>query len=163
MKFPPINPKCPHMLHGGDYNPDQWIRTPEIWDEDMRLMIAEMPPGSKALLKIVRDGGPATVEVVLGTLAGKPNELLAGVNAGRLTDEIRRKFGIDARVNGLLITDVDSASPYADHLAPAMVVMEINRTSVADLTAARALLQRGRNLLFVYYRGATGFLVLTVR
>jgi beta-galactosidase len=26
------------MLHGGDYNPDQWIRTPEIWDEDMRLM-----------------------------------------------------------------------------------------------------------------------------
>jgi len=26
------------MLHGGDYNPDQWIATPEIWDEDMRLM-----------------------------------------------------------------------------------------------------------------------------
>ncbi len=27
-----------HMIHGGDYNPDQWIKTPEIWDEDMRLM-----------------------------------------------------------------------------------------------------------------------------
>jgi len=26
------------MLHGGDYNPDQWIATPEIWDQDMRLM-----------------------------------------------------------------------------------------------------------------------------
>lgn len=26
------------MLHGGDYNPDQWIDTPEVWDEDMRLM-----------------------------------------------------------------------------------------------------------------------------
>lgn len=37
-RYEPINPKCPHMLHGGDYNPDQWIRTPEIWDEDMRLM-----------------------------------------------------------------------------------------------------------------------------
>lgn len=37
-RYPPINPKCPHMLHGGDYNPDQWIETPEIWDEDMRLM-----------------------------------------------------------------------------------------------------------------------------
>ena len=23
---------------GGDYNPDQWIRTPDVWDEDMRLM-----------------------------------------------------------------------------------------------------------------------------
>ncbi len=27
-----------HIVHGGDYNPDQWIKTPEIWDEDMRLM-----------------------------------------------------------------------------------------------------------------------------
>lgn len=27
-----------YIIHGGDYNPDQWIRTPEIWDDDMRLM-----------------------------------------------------------------------------------------------------------------------------
>ncbi|MCQ2485476.1 MAG: beta-galactosidase [Clostridia bacterium] len=27
-----------HLVHGGDYNPDQWIKTPEVWDEDMRLM-----------------------------------------------------------------------------------------------------------------------------
>ena len=26
------------IVYGGDYNPDQWIKTPEIWDEDMRLM-----------------------------------------------------------------------------------------------------------------------------
>jgi beta-galactosidase len=37
-RYPPINPKFPHMLHGGDYNPDQWLRTPSIWDEDIRLM-----------------------------------------------------------------------------------------------------------------------------
>jgi beta-galactosidase len=37
-RYPPINPACADLLHGGDYNPDQWIRTPEIWDEDMRLM-----------------------------------------------------------------------------------------------------------------------------
>ena len=37
-RFQPINPACGRMLHGGDYNPDQWIHTPEIWDEDMRLM-----------------------------------------------------------------------------------------------------------------------------
>ena len=35
-KYGPINPKFPHMLHGGDYNPDQWPE--EIWSEDMRLM-----------------------------------------------------------------------------------------------------------------------------
>lgn len=37
-KYPPINPKFPHFIHGGDYNPEQWQDTPEIWDEDIRLM-----------------------------------------------------------------------------------------------------------------------------
>lgn len=27
-----------YIIHGGDYNPDQWINTPGVWDEDMRLM-----------------------------------------------------------------------------------------------------------------------------
>lgn len=27
-----------YIIHGGDYNPDQWINTPGILDEDMRLM-----------------------------------------------------------------------------------------------------------------------------
>ena len=37
-KFPPIIAKFPHMIHGGDYNPDQWIKwKDEIWKEDFRL------------------------------------------------------------------------------------------------------------------------------
>jgi beta-galactosidase len=35
-KFSPINPRFPHFLHGGDYNPDQWPE--DFWQEDMRLM-----------------------------------------------------------------------------------------------------------------------------
>ncbi|HVM60068.1 MAG TPA: beta-galactosidase [Verrucomicrobiae bacterium] len=37
-RYPPINPKCPHFLHGGDYNPDQWLRLPAVLNEDRRLM-----------------------------------------------------------------------------------------------------------------------------
>lgn len=33
-----VNGSFPRLIHGGDYNPEQWINTPEIWDEDMRLM-----------------------------------------------------------------------------------------------------------------------------
>lgn len=36
QRYPPINPRFPHFLHGGDYNPDQWPE--EVWAEDMRLM-----------------------------------------------------------------------------------------------------------------------------
>ena len=33
-----MNENFRHFLHGGDYSPEQWIDTPEVWDEDMRLM-----------------------------------------------------------------------------------------------------------------------------
>lgn len=33
-----INPDFKHMVHGGDYNPDQWLDYPEVLSEDMRLM-----------------------------------------------------------------------------------------------------------------------------
>jgi len=36
--YPPISSKCPHLLHGADYNPDQWLAQPEILQEDLRLM-----------------------------------------------------------------------------------------------------------------------------
>lgn len=37
-KFPPVSSKAPHMLHGADYNPEQWLRYPEVLEEDIRLM-----------------------------------------------------------------------------------------------------------------------------
>jgi beta-galactosidase len=38
QRYPPISPKIPRMLHGADYNPDQWQRYPEVLAEDIRLM-----------------------------------------------------------------------------------------------------------------------------
>jgi beta-galactosidase len=38
MKVPPISEKVPHMLHGADYNPDQWLAYPDVFKEDIRLM-----------------------------------------------------------------------------------------------------------------------------
>lgn len=37
-KFPPILKDFPHMVYGGDYNPDQWSDRPDILKEDDRLM-----------------------------------------------------------------------------------------------------------------------------
>ena len=33
-----LTPRYPHMLHGGDYNPDQWLDRPDILEADIRLM-----------------------------------------------------------------------------------------------------------------------------
>ena len=34
-----------HILHGGDYNPDQWLDCPEVLEEDIRLMKEANVPG----------------------------------------------------------------------------------------------------------------------
>ena len=36
--FEPIIKDMPHIMHGGDYNPDQWLEVPEVLKEDVRLM-----------------------------------------------------------------------------------------------------------------------------
>ncbi len=33
----PLTPKFPHMLHGGDYNPEQWLDAPEVLERDIAL------------------------------------------------------------------------------------------------------------------------------
>jgi beta-galactosidase len=35
---PLLIPGFPRLLHGGDYNPDQWLKSPEVIDEDFRWM-----------------------------------------------------------------------------------------------------------------------------
>ncbi|MDR3146860.1 MAG: beta-galactosidase, partial [Treponema sp.] len=38
MRYPPVVRNFPHILHGGDYNPEQWLTWKDsIWHEDMRL------------------------------------------------------------------------------------------------------------------------------
>lgn len=37
-KYPPISAKIPHLLHGADYNPDQWLHEPGVLADDLRLM-----------------------------------------------------------------------------------------------------------------------------
>ncbi len=132
--------------------------------EDLRLTIAQSVPGSAVSLSILRDGKPLTLSVTLGTLTEKPNELLSGVEATKLTDEIRRRLNVDSRVTGLVITNVDEKSPYADRLAPNVVIIEINRMPVADVAEAKALLRPGeRNLLLIYYRGGYRYVPLFVK
>lgn len=37
-RYPPVFSNFPHLVYGGDYNPDQWLHMPDILAEDVRLM-----------------------------------------------------------------------------------------------------------------------------
>lgn len=49
-KFPPVCPGMDKIIHGGDYNPDQWLDEPEVLNEDVRLMkLAHINSASAAI------------------------------------------------------------------------------------------------------------------
>jgi Do/DeqQ family serine protease len=129
--------------------------------DDLRLTISQMSPGSKVTLNVARDGKPMVVNVTLAQFSEKPNELLPGVEVGKLTDDVRRHLGIDSRITGLVVAKVDEKSTYAPDLPQGAVIVEINRSPVEDLAAAKSLLHSGHNLLLVYYQGFQRYLVVT--
>jgi serine protease Do/serine protease DegQ len=131
--------------------------------DELRLTISQMPPGTKAVLSISRDGKPISIDVTLSQFAERPNELFDGIEVGKLTDDVRRHLGIDTRITGLVVTKVDDKSEYTQDLPQGAVVVEINRSPVEDLAAAKALLHPGRNLLLVYYQGYQRYVVVTKR
>ena len=110
-----INKKFPHLIHGADYNPEQWRNVKGVWDEDMRLMklanCNEMTVGifswaklepkegeydfsflDEIIEKIKKNGGKVVLATPSGArphwLADKYKEVLR-VNE----DGVRMKFG----------------------------------------------------------------------
>ena len=134
--------------------------------DELRLLISQTAPGTATKLKIMRDSKERTMDVTLDKLTEKPNELFAGVNVKELkalASEERRKLLLEPGVSGVVVSDVADDSPYRERLAPDMVIVEINRTAATDVTIARSLVQPGRNLLLIFYRGGYRYLSLTVR
>lgn len=131
--------------------------------QELRLLISQKAPETTVTIKFMRAGKEKTVQVKLGKLTdgGSGNEFIPGVEVSRLTDEVRRTFRLTDRVNGLLVTEVAPTSPYSD-LRPGMIIVEVNRVPITDLSAAKEELKPGRNLLRVYDRGAMRYLSITV-
>jgi serine protease Do/serine protease DegQ len=129
--------------------------------DELRLTISRLAPGSKVVLNLERDGQPMTVNATLSQFAEKPNELLDGIEVGKLTDDVRRHLGIDNRVTGLVVTKVDDKSEYAQDLPQSAVIVEINRQPVDDIAAAKLLIHTGHNLLLVFYQGFQRYVVVS--
>ena len=133
---------------------------------ELRVLIAQVVPGSRATVRVIRDGRPLELTAEMGTLedggAGRAQELLPGVTVAPISPELRDQFGIPRGLNGLVVVDTARRSPYAGVLLPGTVVVKINNEIVADLRRARALLGRGKNLLLINQRGTFRYIQVVV-
>ncbi len=111
---------------------------------DLRNQVALIPPGTTALLQIIRDGREKKVQVTIGqqpTNFGKggvsplnqENLETYGLTLQELTPELAEKFSYEPG-SGLVISGVGQGSPAeAAGLKPGQLVEEVNRVKVGNL------------------------------
>ncbi len=144
--------------------------------EDARTLtrrIGTYLPNSKITLQVLRDNKPLTFTVTLREReageamalgeAPSSNEVQGdlGLRLTPLTPERARRLGLDEATRGLLVNQVDEASPTAGILQPGDVILEVNRKPVGNLrdfqkslavsksNKVLLLVQRGQAQLFV--------------
>lgn len=138
--------------------------------QQLRLVIAQIRPGTPAKLEIVRDGARETFEVEIGRLdpsrvaeaARGTQELLTGIRVSPVTSEIRRELDLPENLSGLAVVGVDDTSPHAATLPLGTVIVEINRRAVDNIATARQLLRDGANTFYIYMNGAFRFEIVNV-
>ena len=132
---------------------------------ELCVLIAQIAPGNRASVRLMRDGQPLEVVAELAALeeeGARGQELLPGISVAPMTPELRSQFGIARSVSGLVVTAADSHSAYAAVLQPGTVVVKINNEFPADLRSARAMLSRGKNLVLINKRGTFRYIQVVV-
>jgi serine protease Do len=112
-------------------------------------VVAQTPVGKSVDVELLRNGQKKSVKVVVGRLneddAGSADSLsegagaaaerrLIGLKLAPLTDELRKKYGLAQRVQGVVITEVEPRSPAAErNLQPGDVIIEAADEAVSSV------------------------------
>ena len=149
-----------------------------------RNSIANLMPGTKVDLEVVRNGKPQTIAVTLverpanglalggpgapGPAPAKVPDVLDGVTVADLNPEFRKRFGIGDDVKGALVTQVNPDSACADaDVRTGDVIVDIDGKKIASADDAVKLSEEVKTKSSVRLRisrkGATQFVVVEER
>ena len=136
--------------------------------------VTRTPVGTKAVLKVIRDGRDMDLTVIVGEqaerakVAGAGSSMenaLAGMDVQSLNQQMARELGITGKTNGVVVVGVEPGS-LADRAGVAQgdVIREINRQpvkSVKDYEKIAGSLKKDEPaLLLVNRRGAALFITV---
>lgn len=142
----------------------------------LKLAVGATSPGTKAPLKVLRNGSTKELSVTLKELPGdqlakkdgkaaNDTDALDGVVVGDIDSNVRQQFDIPRDLKGAVVTDVDpDSASYAAGLRPGDVVLEIDRKPVNNAEEAVKLSENVKNkasiLLRVWSKGGSHYLVV---
>jgi serine protease Do len=145
----------------------------------LQMAIADMTPGTKLQLGILRNGHSQTVDLTVGeyhanaeTASKEDGNNGAAGNSGKLglamadlTPDVRQQLNIPDGVKGAAIANVRSGSPAEDAgLQPGDVIVQVNRHDIDSANQAVASVHSipaGEDvLLLVWSKGGEGYRVI---
>lgn len=147
--------------------------TPVSERNQLRMQVSMMNPNQSVRLKIFRNGQTRDVTVQLAEMPGEKlakaggendgntDSSLQGVSVQDLDSRTARQLGLPASTTGVVVTDVDPASPAAvAGLKEGDVIQQVNRQPVtsADEFARAVKKSNGDSLLLVNRQGNKMFL-----
>jgi serine protease Do len=144
----------------------------------LQMAIADVPPGTKVQLGILRNGQPQTVDLTVGEYhgnsqvanndgsegtAGQGGKL--GLAMSDITPDVRQQLNLPENVKGAAIQSVRPGSPAEDAgLQPGDVIVQVNRHDVDSANQAAASVRAipaGQDvLLLVWSNGGESYRVL---
>ena len=152
---------------------------------ELRNTVAAISPGVKTPVVVFRGGKELTLSVKLvernegaiGKLSSGPDtqgESSAdamkqwGIQAGNITEALRKQYSLESDVNGVVITEIDQASQAASEgIQEGDVIQEINKepiTSVKDFAKIMKNVKNGDNVMFLIRRGqSTMYIAFTMK
>jgi serine protease Do len=147
----------------------------------LRLMIAQVQPGTTVKLTAMRDGKEKTFEATLQDLADsvtadkggsrhqrrqqRPSHAGGelGIRLDELNDDTRRAFHVPAEIKGAVITEVRPGSKAEEAgVKPGMVVVAVGKTGISSPEDAASAIDevKGDVLLRVWQDGGRLYLVI---
>jgi serine protease Do len=138
--------------------------TPVAESNQLRMNVSMMSPGQTVHLKVFRNGQTSEITAQVGELPGKKverasretgqpeNQALEGVSVENLDAQTARQVGVPANTRGVVVTEVDPASPAASAgLKEGDVIQEVNHHAVTNSEDLSSALRKanGESLLLV--------------
>jgi serine protease Do len=152
--------------------------TPITDSRDLSLKVSMMAPGTPAKLRVFRDGKEQDIPVTLAELPAKPSAQGSaapgasqgprlGVSVDQLTPQIARQLGLPGQTTGVVVTDVNPASPAEEAgLRRGDVIQEVDRKPVTSLAQFRSAVSQAGNgpvLLLIDRAGDHIFVVVQTK
>ncbi len=125
----------------------------------LRVAISQTPPGTRVLVKALRNGKEMDFYVTLDLREDSSSSPIPGILLEPLSLAKRNEFEIPSTVRGIVVT---KSTGQAQTFKEGVVLVEINGYPVSTVPEVESRLKRGINRFYIWFRGKFTYLAYRV-